>query len=92
MHFSGKRIITILLHTLISFAAFAHSTVFSLWDTYRNFHPLLTLVFPKRQIEMVQSMLDMYKENGWLPKWKLQGNETYVMVGDPASIVIADTY
>ncbi|MDD4190640.1 MAG: GH92 family glycosyl hydrolase, partial [Mangrovibacterium sp.] len=42
-------------------------TVFSLWDTYRNLHPLLTLVYPERQTEMVRSMLDMYRENGWLP-------------------------
>lgn len=67
-------------------------TVFSLWDTYRNLHPLLALVYPERQIEMVHSMLDMYKESGWLPKWELQGNETYVMVGDPATIVMVDTY
>jgi predicted alpha-1,2-mannosidase len=41
---------------------------------------------------MVQSMLDMYDENGWLPKWELNSTETFTMVGDPASIVITDTY
>lgn len=34
----------------------------------------------------------MYKEGGRLPKWELSGMETDVMVGDPAVIVIADTY
>jgi len=34
----------------------------------------------------------MYEESGWLPKWELAGNETYVMVGDPATPVIADSY
>jgi putative alpha-1,2-mannosidase len=34
----------------------------------------------------------MYDENGWLPKWELNSTETFTMVGDPASIVIADTY
>lgn len=67
-------------------------SVFSLWDTYRNVHPLLSLVYPELQSEMVQSMLDMYKESGWLPKWELLGMETNVMVGDPATPVIADTY
>ena len=66
--------------------------VFSLWDTYRTLHPLLTLVYPKQQNDMVQSMVGMYQENGWLPKWELAGEETLVMVGDPASIVISDTY
>lgn len=67
-------------------------SVYSLWDTYRTLHPLLTLLFPQIQGDMVQTMVDMYEENGWLPKWELGGNETYLMVGDPASIVIADTY
>jgi putative alpha-1,2-mannosidase len=41
---------------------------------------------------MIKSMLEMYDENGWLPKWELNSTETFTMVGDPASIVIADTY
>ena len=67
-------------------------SVFSLWDTYRNVHPFFSLVYPEYQSEMVQSMLDMYQEGGRLPKWELSGMETDVMVGDPAVIVIADTY
>ncbi|MFK8010014.1 MAG: GH92 family glycosyl hydrolase [Saprospiraceae bacterium] len=67
-------------------------TVFSLWDTYRNVHPFLSLVYPDLQTDMVNSMLEMYKESGWLPKWELLGMETSVMVGDPATPVIADTY
>ncbi|GAO30074.1 GH92 family glycosyl hydrolase [Geofilum rubicundum] len=67
-------------------------TVFSLWDTYRSVHPLLSLLYPEQQLGMVQSMLDMYKEGGWLPKWELYSRETNVMNGDPALIVLADTY
>lgn len=67
-------------------------TVFSLWDTYRNVHPFLSLVYPEIQEEMVQSMLDMYDESGWLPKWELLSMETQVMVGDPATPVLTDTY
>jgi predicted alpha-1,2-mannosidase len=67
-------------------------TVFSLWDTYRNLHQLLTLVYPRQQHDMINSMLQMVDENGWLPKWELNSTETFTMVGDPASIVIADTY
>lgn len=67
-------------------------SVFSLWDTYRTLHPFLTLVYPEIQSEIIMTMIDMYKESGYLPKWELAGNETYMMVGDPASIVIADSY
>ncbi len=67
-------------------------TVFSLWDTYRNLHQLLTLVYPERQTDMVRSMIGMYREWGWLPKWELYGRETFTMEGDPAIPVIVDTW
>lgn len=67
-------------------------TVFSLWDTYRNLHPLLTLLYPEKQLDMVRSMIDMYREWGWMPKWELFGRETWTMEGDPAIPVIADTW
>ncbi|MEW6652674.1 MAG: GH92 family glycosyl hydrolase [Bacteroidota bacterium] len=67
-------------------------TVFSLWDTYRTLHPFLTLVYPERQSEIINTMIDMYLEYGFLPKWELAGQETYMMVGDPAAIVLADSY
>lgn len=67
-------------------------TVFSLWDTYRNLHQLMTLVYPEKQEDMVNSMIDMYKEWGWLPKWELYGRETFTMEGDPAIPVIVDSW
>lgn len=67
-------------------------TVFSLWDTYRNYHQLMALLYPDQQLNMIRSMLEMYDENGWLPKWELNSTETFTMVGDPAGIVIADSY
>ena len=67
-------------------------SVFSLWETYRNYHQLMSLVYPDEQLAMVNSMLEMYKENNWLPKWELNSTETFTMVGDPAAVVLADTY
>ncbi|MDY8138397.1 GH92 family glycosyl hydrolase [Aquimarina sp. 2201CG5-10] len=67
-------------------------TVFSLWDTYRNLHQLMSLVYPKQQSDMIKSMLQIYDESGWLPKWELNATETTTMVGDPAGIIIADSY
>ena len=67
-------------------------TVFSLWDTYRNVGQLETLLYPDRQLDMVRSMVDMYKEWGWMPKWELFGRETWTMEGDPAIPFITDTY
>ena len=67
-------------------------TVFSLWDTYRNLHQLLTLVYPERQTDMLRTMVGMYQDWGWLPRWELFGRETFTMEGDPAAIVIADSW
>ena len=67
-------------------------TVFSLWDTYRNVHQLMTLLFPDRQLDMVRTMIDMYREHGWMPKWELYGRETLTMEGDPSIPVIVDTW
>lgn len=67
-------------------------TIFSLWDTYRNLHQLLTLVYPERQTDMLRTMVGMYEDWGWLPRWELFGRETYTMEGDPAAIVIADSW
>lgn len=67
-------------------------TVFSLWDTYRNLHQLMTLLYPEKQLDMVRSMVGIAKEWGWLPKWELYGRETFTMEGDPAIPVIVDTW
>ncbi len=67
-------------------------TVFSLWDTYRNVHPFLSLVYPDLQLDMMRSVLDMYRESGWMPKWELNSRETHVMEGDPAIPMLVDSY
>lgn len=67
-------------------------TVYSLWDTYRNLHQLETLLYPDRQVDMVRTMIDMYREWGWMPRWELFGRETWTMEGDPAIPVITDTW
>ena len=67
-------------------------TVFSLWDTYRNVSTLMTLLYPDRQIDIIRTMIDMYNENGWLPKWELYGRETFTMEGDPSIPYIVDAY
>lgn len=67
-------------------------TVFSLWDTYRNYHQLMTLVYPERQMDMIHTMMGIYKEHGWFPKWELYGRETLTMEGDPSIPVLVDSW
>ncbi|NPD45482.1 GH92 family glycosyl hydrolase [Lentimicrobium sp. S6] len=67
-------------------------TVFSLWDTFRGEHPLLTLLHPERVNDMIKSMLLMYEADGLLPVWELAACETNCMIGYHAVPVIYDAY
>jgi predicted alpha-1,2-mannosidase len=71
---------------------FTNYTVFSLWDTYRTFHPLMTIIDRERTADFVRVMLNMYELGGLLPVWELAANETYCMIGNHAISVIADAY
>ena len=65
-------------------------TVFSLWDTFRGLHPLLTEIEPERTVDFIKSMLSIYDEAGKLPVWELSGWETNCMIGYNSAPVIAD--
>lgn len=67
-------------------------TTFSMWDTYRTLHPLLTLLYPKQQTDMLQTIADMTLAADAPPKWELWSEEVQMMVGDPAAIIVADSY
>ena len=73
---------------------FQNYTIFSLWDTYRAEHPLLTLLQPGRVDDMIQSMLAEYRESGLhtTPIWPLWGNETWCMIGYHSVPVIVDAW
>lgn len=59
------------------------------WDTYRTLFPLLTLLAPKRFMEMMQGFVNAYKESGWMPQWPSPGHRVS-MVGTHLDSVMAD--
>lgn len=65
---------------------------FSLWDTYRTEHPLLTYMHPARVNDMVKSFLNHYDQFGRLPVWNFYGNETDMMIGYHSVPVIVEAY
>ena len=65
-------------------------TVFSLWDTFRAFHPLMTIIRPEKAAVWSEALVQKYQEGGILPKWPLASNYTGTMVGYPAVSVLAD--
>lgn len=65
---------------------------FSMWDTFRALHPLLTILDPDREQEMVQSLVLKGEQGGFLPIFPLFNSYTSAMVGDHSIAVIADSY
>jgi len=67
-----------------------HYSVFSLWDTFRATHPLFTILNQHRDVNMINSMLNIYEQEGLLPVWELAANETGTMIGYHSIPVITD--
>lgn len=72
---------------------FTYLTNMSLWDTFRTQHPLLTLVAPERQRDVLCSLVEMARHgNGWLPRWACANACSGSMFGSPADIVISEAW
>jgi predicted alpha-1,2-mannosidase len=71
---------------------FTNYTTFSLWDTYRALHPLFNIIEPKRNADMIKSMLNFYDQSPehMLPIWSNSANENWCMSGYHCVAVIAD--
>lgn len=67
-------------------------TVFSLWDTFRALHPLLSIIDPDLNNEFIYSLLKKHQEGGIFPMWDLASNYTGTMIGYHAASLIADAY
>ncbi|WP_304250591.1 GH92 family glycosyl hydrolase [Parabacteroides gordonii] len=69
---------------------YVNYSVFSLWDTFRALHPLMTIINPDLAADWGKVLVQGYKEGGILPKWPLASSYTGCMVGYPAVSVLAD--
>ena len=67
-------------------------TTFSLWDTFRALHPLMTIIDPDLNTQFIQSLLKKHQEGGIFPMWDLASNYTGTMIGYHAVPVIVDAY
>lgn len=67
-------------------------TLFSLWDTFRSAHPLYTILSPGLVPDFVDSFLDQYRSQGYLPVWTLANREINCMIANHSVPVIVDAY
>ncbi len=71
---------------------FKNYSIFSTWDTYRAEHPLLTLIAPDYVDDFINSLLAINDQQGHLPIWHLNGNETGTMPGISSLQIVAEAY
>lgn len=65
---------------------------YAIWDTFRVTSPLLTLIAPERQQDIVRALVDLYRNEGWLPDARKGNYNGRTQGGSNADIVIADAY
>ena len=65
---------------------------FSMWDIYRAALPLYNIITPTLSGEMMQSLVQMYEEGGWMPIFPCWNSYTAAMIGDHAGVALADAY
>ncbi|WP_158014301.1 GH92 family glycosyl hydrolase [Sphingomonas sanxanigenens] len=63
---------------------------YTLWDTFRTLHPLMTLIQPERQRDMIVSLLETYRHTGWLPDARIAGANGMTQGGSNSDVLIAD--
>ena len=63
---------------------------YTLWDSFRTVNPLMTLIQPQRERDMIRSLLDTYDHTGWLPDGRVAGHNGLTQGGSNGDVVIAD--
>lgn len=65
---------------------------YCIWDSFRVQHPLLTILDPHAQTQMVEALLDIYKHEGWMPDCRMSLCKGWTQGGSNADVVIADAF
>jgi len=73
-------------------AGWTYYTDFSLWDTYRTFHPLVILAWPDLAADHARSLTDMAQQLGGFPRWPSGIGESGSMLGNSAEVVLAESF
>jgi len=65
---------------------------YAIWDTYRTSTPLITLMDEQREVDIVNSLLNIYKREGYLPDARSGDCNGRTQGGSNAEVVIADAF
>jgi len=65
---------------------------YTIWDTYRSSSPLLTLISPDRQRDIIRSLIDIYRHTGYMPDGRSGNDNGRTQGGSNSNVVIADAF
>jgi predicted alpha-1,2-mannosidase len=65
---------------------------YCIWDTYRSSSPLLTLISPDRQRDIIRSLVDIYRHTGYMPDARSGNDNGRTQGGSNANVVVADAW
>ncbi len=65
---------------------------YAIWDTYRTSTPLITLIDPKREVDIVNAMINIYKRDGYMPDARSGNANGRTQGGSNGEIVLADAF
>ena len=65
---------------------------YAIWDTFRTSSPLLTLIAPERETNIVRALVDLYRNEGWLPDARSGNYNGRTQGGSNAEFVLTDAY
>jgi predicted alpha-1,2-mannosidase len=65
---------------------------YCIWDTFRTSSPLLTLISPDRQRDIIRSLIDIYRHTGYMPDARSGNDNGRTQGGSNANVVVADAY
>jgi predicted alpha-1,2-mannosidase len=63
-----------------------------LWDTYRSLHPLMLILEPAKQADMIESYIRMYEQGGWMPGFPQVYGDFPAMIGFHSAALVWDTW
>ncbi|UJO24429.1 uncharacterized protein CLAFUR5_13754 [Fulvia fulva] len=69
-----------------------YDSYYCIWDSFRSIHSLITILDPYSQIQMIRSLIEIYRQEGWLPDCRMSLCKGFTQGGSNADVVLADTY
>ncbi|KAI9168100.1 glycosyl hydrolase [Paramyrothecium foliicola] len=65
---------------------------YTLWDTFRCTHALISLILPDRQVDMIRAMIDIWRHERFMPEGRSHNHNGRVQGGSNSDNVLADAY